>query len=87
MKYIIMFKYLFAFIVLVLLDIGIFILFGLALMSYDDFYDETKGAYWSLESMTLSEQLIYIGFNVWLGINVLVLFILTYKIAKYWLCK
>ena len=82
-----MFKYLFAFIVLVLLDIGIFILFGLALMSYDDFYDETKGAYWSLESMTLSEQLIYIGFNVWLGINVLVLFILTYKIAKYWLCK
>lgn len=47
---------------IILLDIAVYIFLGLMLMGYEDFYDESKGEYWSLESMTLDEKFYYIGF-------------------------
>jgi len=41
---------------IILLDIAVYIFLGLMLMGYEDFYDESKGEYWSLESMTLDEK-------------------------------
>ncbi|MEQ9378129.1 MAG: hypothetical protein RIG68_23265 [Imperialibacter sp.] len=64
---------------LVLLDVVVYIIFGLLLMRYDDFYDESEGEYWSLSSMTLSEQLSYIGLNIWTAVNLLALAFLAYR--------
>ena len=36
------------------------------MLDYEDFYDETKGDYWSLESMTLAQKISYIGFQTFL---------------------
>lgn len=42
--------------VLIILDLFVYVALGMLLMNYDDFYDESKGEYWSLKSMTLSEK-------------------------------
>ena len=41
---------------IILLDLAVYIYIGLLLMNYDDFYDGSKGAYWSLESGTMSDR-------------------------------
>jgi large-conductance mechanosensitive channel len=51
-------------------------------MGYDDFYDESKGPYWSLESMTNTEKITYIGLNVWHVINFVAIGIVIYRIIK-----
>lgn len=51
-------------------------------MSYDDFYHESKGPYWSLESMNLTEKTYYIGFEIWNVLNLIAIGYLTYQIIK-----
>lgn len=63
---------------IVIFDLMIYILFGLLLMNYDDFYEESKGPYWSLESMTRSEKAIYVGFEIWNLLNVIAICYLVY---------
>ncbi len=66
----------------IILDIFIYILLGIFLMGYDDSYDESKGPYFSLESMTNSEKALYIGINIWNILNLLLLAYLIYRIIK-----
>jgi len=63
---------------LIIIDLVVYIVLGLLLMNYDDFYDESKGVYWSLESMTASQKAIYIGLNIWHIVNILIIGYLIY---------
>ena len=51
-------------------------------MNYDDFYDKSKGEYWSLESMDFWQKVNYIGLNVWHLINLIAIVIVIYGIVK-----
>ena len=63
-------------------DIFIYLILGLLLMGYDDTYDSSKGEYWSLASMNLSEKIIYICYNVWIILNIIGLIFVGRKIYK-----
>ena len=39
-------------IAILIFDYLVFVVLGLLLIGYDDFYDESKGEYWSMASMT-----------------------------------
>ena len=67
---------------LIIFDLAVYIVLGLLLMNYDDFYDESKGEYWSLESMTASQKATYIGLNIWHIVNILVIGYVIYRIIK-----
>jgi hypothetical protein len=56
-------------IVVLILDCLVFVVLGLLLMNYDDFYDESKGEYGSFGSMTTYQKIIDISFNVWILLN------------------
>src|SRR5690606_28962988 len=67
---------------IILFDLIVYIFLGLMLMNYDDFYDESKGEYWSLKSMDFWQKVNYIGLNVWHLINLIAIVILIYGIVK-----
>lgn len=67
---------------LIMFNLAVYVVLGLMLMDYDDFYDESKGEYWSLESMTTSQKATYIGLNIWNIINILIIGYIIYKIIK-----
>ena len=69
-------------VLILLFDISVYIILGLLLMDYDDFYEVSKGEYWSLTSMTLGQQITYIGLHIWHGINILLIGYLVYKLFK-----
>lgn len=56
-------------------------------MGYDDFYDESKGEYWSLASMTLFEKSVYISLMIWNIINWIIGGFVIFKIVKLFLKK
>ena len=66
----------------ILIDLVVYVILGLLLMNYDDFYDESKGPYWSLESMTTTQKITYIGLNVWHVVNVIIIGYVIYRIVK-----
>lgn len=66
---------------LIIFDLAIYIFLGLALLNYEDFYDESKGAYFSLESMTFWQKVSYISLNIWYVVNIIFIGFLIYKIA------
>lgn len=68
---------------IIILNISVYVFFGLMLMNYEDFYDESKSAYWSLESMTLNEKFYYIGFQIWNVLNLIAIGYLIFRIIKY----
>ena len=63
-------------------DLFVFIIIGLALMGYDDSYDSSKGEYWSLASMNLTEKIIYICYNAWIILNIIGLVYIGRKIYR-----
>ena len=67
---------------IIVFDMLVYIILGVLLMHYDDFYDSSKGPYWSLESMTTSDKIVYIGINVWNVINLVAIVFVIYKIIK-----
>lgn len=67
---------------IIAIDIIVYIIFGLLLMGYDDFYDESKGEYWSFESMTLLQKISVIGINIWNVINILAILYIVYRFFK-----
>jgi hypothetical protein len=67
---------------IVAVDIFVFIILGLLLMNYDDFYDSSKGEYWSLASMNSTEKVIYICYNAWVVLNIVGLLYIGYKIYR-----
>ncbi|GAB7087659.1 hypothetical protein JCM15579A_17630 [Marinifilum fragile] len=66
----------------ILFDLFVYLVLGMLLMNYDDFYDESKGEYWSLESMTFWQKANYIGLNLWHIINVIVIGYVIYRVIK-----
>ncbi|QTD37011.1 hypothetical protein JL193_12880 [Polaribacter batillariae] len=66
----------------IIFDIIIYLIIGLKLLIYEDFYDKISGPYWSLESMTISEKIAYIGFCAWWVLNILLVIFIGYKIFK-----
>lgn len=76
-------KYILFAISLIIFDIIVYLFLGLLLMHYDDFYDESKGEYWSLASMTFTEKIYYIGFNVWNIVNIIALGYIVLRIIKW----
>lgn len=71
--------------VIIIIDLAIYLFLGVMLMDYDDFYDESKGAYFSLESMTTAQKINYIGFNIWGIINLIVICYIIYRLIKKYL--
>lgn len=67
---------------IIILDISVYVFFGLMLMNYEDFYNESKGAFWSLESMTLTEKFYYIGFESWNVLKLIAIGSLINRIIK-----
>jgi len=67
---------------IVAVDIFVFIILGLLLMNYDDFYDSSKGEYWSLASMNPTEKVVYICYNIWVVLNIIGLLYIGYKIYR-----
>ena len=48
-------------------------------MNYEDFYDGSQGAFYSLSSMTLTQKIAWISYLIWIGINALAALFLIYK--------
>jgi hypothetical protein len=69
-------------VLLILLDIVIFIFFGLLLMDYEDAYVESKGAYFSLSSMTLDQKVIYISYQSWIFLHYILGLVLIIRFLK-----
>lgn len=67
---------------LIIFDLAVYLFLGVMLMCYDDTYEESKGEYWSLKSMTFGQKVIYISFNLWNLINIVLIVFLIYKIVK-----
>ena len=53
-------------------------------MGYDDSYDESKGDYWSLASMTTGEKTFYLLWNAWILLNFIALILIVRKLYKRW---
>jgi len=72
-------------------DLFVYFVLGLFFMGYEDFYDERKGPYMSLQSMTANEKLIYFALNLWYLINILLIGWTVFKFYKwsknYWRTK
>lgn len=69
-------------IVIIIADLYVYLILGLLLMDYDDFYKESKGEYWSLASMTKSQQVTYFCFNLWNVVNVTAMGYVIYHFLK-----
>ena len=82
MKKIITIKNIILGVLFIFLDVVLFIIIGLIIMTYEDFYDESLGSYWSLKSMTIIQKIAYIGFYVWWVLNILLIVFIGYKIFK-----
>lgn len=67
---------------IILFDFAVYIFFGLLLMNYDDYYDESKGEYLSLESMSASHKLTYFGLQFWNLVNIALIIYVIYRIIK-----
>lgn len=67
---------------LIAIDFSVFMYLGLMLMDYDDFYDPSKGEYWSLASMNTTQKAVYISFQVWQILNILTAIYLAYIWVK-----
>jgi hypothetical protein len=70
-------------ILFILIDLVVYVFLGIAMMDYDDFYEESKGEYMSLESMDTFQKSIFISMNIWNIINVVLVIFIIYKVYKH----
>ncbi len=77
----------FILLIFLLLDLIIYIFLRLIILNYEDFYDESKGEYFSLESMTTIEKIGYIGWYIWILINIFLAIYLIMRLAKWFKLK
>jgi hypothetical protein len=70
-------------VVLAIMDLIVYIVLGLLMMGYDDTYDESKGAYWSWQSMNTHERLISSAFLIWNLINIIAIIFLIYRCIRW----
>ncbi len=67
---------------ILLADLFIGLVLGVLLMGYDDFYEESKGEYWSLSSMNTFQKRIYVGMNLWWSLNAMTILYFIYRIIR-----
>ena len=60
-----------------------YILLGIVMMAYDDFYDPSKGEYWSWESMTGFDKAVFVSLQLWNLLNLFLIGFIVFKIYKY----
>jgi hypothetical protein len=63
-------------------DLFIGIVLGVLMMDYDDSYEQSKGEYWSWDSMNTFQKSVSIGMNMWWIINLVVVVYIMYKFLK-----
>jgi len=51
-------------------------------MQYDDFYDESKGEYWSLASMNMQEKIYFFALEFWVILNIIGLVYILFYIGR-----
>ena len=61
------------------IDLIIYMFLGLLQMGYDDHYTESKGEYWSWNSMNTQEWWVNVAFYCWNMLNLITLLWLTKK--------
>lgn len=66
---------------LIVLDLAVYLCLGVMLMGYDDTYEESKGEYWSLASMTFWQKVNYISVYIWHLLNIILIGFLVYRIV------
>jgi len=69
-------------ILIILFDLIVYVILGLLLMNYDDFYEESKGVQWSLESMSITDKMTYFGLQFWHLINIALIGYVIYRILS-----
>ncbi|GEL11195.1 hypothetical protein SAMN05192550_2180 [Flavobacterium glycines] len=67
---------------LIVFDLVVYLFLGVMLMGYDDTYEESKGEYWSLASMTFWQKVNYISLYLWYLINIIFIVFLIYKMLN-----
>jgi len=54
----------------ILLDLFVGLVLGTLMMDYDDSYDQSKGEYWSWDSMNTFQKAVSIGMQLWWLVNI-----------------
>lgn len=69
-------------IAIMLVNFVLYIAIGLVIMSYEDFYDKSKGPYWSLRSMTAIQKIAYISYYVLIILNIVLVIYVALRLIK-----
>jgi hypothetical protein len=70
-------------IAIVAADLFVYMILGILMMGYDDNYDASQGNYGSFSSMSNNDALIYIGFQVWNIMNLILIVFYGYRFFKW----
>jgi len=68
---------------ILLIDFFLYIFIGLMLLNYEDFYDTTKGEYWSWKSMDSFDRIVYIFWYIWWILNITGILYLAFRIYQF----
>lgn len=63
-------------------DLVLYVFLAFQLLNYEDSYNKSKGAFYSLSSMTDTEKLSYIGFKIWIVLNFALILYLASRLIK-----
>lgn len=66
----------------IIVDLAVYFVLGLFLMNYDDFYDESKGEYWSWDSMSQIDKIVVVALDIWNVTNILAICYFIFKVIK-----
>lgn len=73
--------------IFIVIDLALWIVIGLILLNYEDFYNESKGEYFSLESMSLIEKAAYFSYYLWIILNIALIIYISYRLIKKYIIK
>ncbi|MGV9011854.1 MAG: hypothetical protein ACOH13_04600 [Flavobacteriales bacterium] len=66
----------------IVIDLAVYLYLGLLLMSYEDFYDGSRGGIWKPESMDRIDLAAYYGFIAWNVLNLAAVSYLAFRLIK-----
>ncbi|GAA3639165.1 hypothetical protein GCM10022397_25780 [Flavivirga jejuensis] len=69
-------------ILFIIIDYFLWIIIGFTLLNYEDFYDGSKGEYFSLESMNTVEKIAYFSYYLWIILNITLILYIAYRVTK-----
>ncbi len=72
---------------IIVVDIILYLIIGLVIINYEGTYIESKGEYFSLQSMSLIEKVAFISYYLLVIINIILIAYFIYKIFKKYLIK